>query len=222
MWDYYRNPGNALEIFLNQGGILYSGGSGYYSGSGYTSSGGGSSSNLNNDPFLKNSNGKIIATPTGTYLHQNIGNGLTAYMKQVTLSTTNGQIIAFEVVNVYDLQGNYLTLVAKYKSNCFGFALADGDYWFLDNKATQLDEFAGFQNMIYSNYIECSEQEATLVIMYANFDGSAYHAGIRNPDGTYTAANGIGGGAQTYSNYNAFSQVNGYNTAGSPKFYKRK
>ena len=38
MWDYYRNPGNALEIFLNQGGILYSGGSGYYSGSAYMSS----------------------------------------------------------------------------------------------------------------------------------------------------------------------------------------
>jgi len=121
---------------------------------GYGGGGGGGTTptspnvNGNTDPFNRDANGNIIADPSDTYfLYEGYYSkfGVKLYMKQVTLHTISGDVIAYEVVNVLDSQGNYVTVDEKYKANCYGAAFADGKYWLnVDNTATQIDESAGF------------------------------------------------------------------------------
>ncbi|SDD47557.1 hypothetical protein [Niabella drilacis] len=189
-------------------GYYYYGDSGYNSGTGGDGGGGGYFSALytsyfqtygpqpvptpeaGRGPWTRDSDGNIVAIPSDTYIIYEKYD-ISLYMQQVTLTTTGGDVIAYKVLSASDLNGNVLPLDEKYMANCYGSAFADGDYWFIDNEATQFDEFTGFTTMLSSYYESTTNlTEASLAIVYVGSQFS--HAGQYNP--TTGAFHGKGGG----------------------------
>ncbi len=182
-------------------------------------------------PFKRDANGNIIATNTGNTIMYDAGS-VQLEMQPVIMKTKDGtDVIGYKVVEACDVNGNPVPLTDNLKSNCFGYATAGGEYWFFDNPATGgVNEGAAYDAVISSMYEQCSAADATLAVVYRNYGDPlqmAYHAGVVNPDGTFTAK-GATGEVTDYSSEAAFrdggapAMGDNYYTIGQIIYYKLK
>ena len=186
-------------------------------------------------PWLRDENGNIIADVTNTaFVYDRYG--INIYMREVILHTSKGNVKLYEALNAYDSSGNSISLDDMYQSNCFGYAIAEGKYWFNDNPATSENEINNFDLILDWFYEECSSGEASIAVITNG--GSAYHAGQYNSaTGQFSAKGGIGN-IYTYntvesfrfggdpSEFGDFPQIStdnpGLYNIGDIKYYKKK
>lgn len=165
------------------------------------SAGGGTNTGgtTNNDPW-KRENGKIVAVRTSQPpFNYNGGYGVTMKMEEYVIFTNSGApITVYKAIGVVDSNGNVIrNASADERSNCIGYALTGGEYTFIDNPNTpHLDEGEKTRNSFaqWSGFVECTKEEASLVMIYSGTSSSSQivHAGVINPDGSYSAKGGGG------------------------------
>ncbi|WP_285056622.1 hypothetical protein [Pedobacter ginsengisoli] len=161
----------------------------------------------NDDPWKKDASGKIIKTPTGRTLPDNILpdvtiNGEKMTFREVTIKTADGdEITAYEVTEVRDSNGNLITIEDRHKSNCTGFAFANGEVWIFDSDLPG-DETTAFNDVLTSTdsnspYSIVPKEQADYAIIWDTPVGggpsSIVHSGIINSDGSYTSKNNNAG-----------------------------
>jgi len=147
-------------------------------------------------PWVRDQSGHIVATRTSTapFLYTVYGDKV--IMEEYEISIIGGgSIKAYKAVAAYHDDSSMLDYVtADERSNCMGYALTGGEYTFIDNPYTSADEGKLTRSTITGllGFEECSKEEATLVVIYSGPEAGAdvTHAGIINPDGTYSAKGG--------------------------------
>lgn len=172
------------------------------------------------DPFVRDSDGKIISTPTGRTTN-NSAYGVTLILEEHQITAKDGTVVtAYKVDLVFDPTINELRPATQAeKSNCFGLALLDGDFWFgIDDQiTTNINESTGLETILNTYYETCSAEDASLIV--CNNDGFNYHAGIIDVDGTITAK----GGTSEQNAYNTVEEFRGTKyTDGDVIYYKLK
>lgn len=194
---------SAFVNYFEQFGFVFSGGGGgggsyqiFYSYLGHDNKN-------DNDPWLRDTYGNIVTVNPPVWPPEmfELGyDGITLNMEKVYLKMADGtDVTAFKVVSVYDNNVTRPPTIAE-RSNCFGLAFADGEYWFWDPTSTvSNDEFADFAGILgpsnsNSIYEECSKSEATMAVIYSDTGlTNPYHAGLYDPvTDTYIAKGGIG------------------------------
>ena len=171
-------------------------------------------------PWKYDTNGEIEAVTTGQTMTQNFGNVKMVFEEVIlkTESTLLPEVTVYRTIDVRDLNtNNTLPLEDKYLSNCFGYALAGGDYYFLDNPNTSTDEFTELDRVLNEFFEEtdANDPEAELAVVFTD-DDVPYHAG-RYDDGEYSAKG-------TYSEHNNYSSEDNFRRGeapdGQPGYYE--
>ncbi|TYR31244.1 hypothetical protein FXV77_21360 [Sphingobacterium phlebotomi] len=165
----------------------------------------------NNDPWERDENGNIIGAKTGyeflnddylITLEDGTKSGVILNLAEVKLQANGVEITVYEVQSVIDAEPNtpVRAPIESEKSNCFGYAVGDGQYWFEDNPSTSNNEFSEFSKFVNAFYEPCSASEASLVVLD---HGGPYHAGRvyhdSNGNITYASKDGVGGVQIGYS-----------------------
>ena len=171
-------------------------------------------------PWKRDSKGKIIATPTNRMTHNNDYPNTTLIMTEHKIEANDGtKITVYRVDTVVDTKtGEHRLPTQAEKSNCFGLAFADGNYWMgVDDKLTpNINEGNDLEKLIDKFYEKTVERDATVVLVD---NGTIYHAGIINDDGTYTGK----GGTSPEQTYDSIDDFRGeLYTSGELVYYKQK
>ncbi|GGH11876.1 hypothetical protein FAZ19_00110 [Sphingobacterium alkalisoli] len=185
-----------------------------------------------NDRWQRDPNGNIVATPTGRTTtfpegENSTVNGLIFEYKEMELLAKNGQkYIVYETTSVWDTNtGQFLPLDAQYQSNCFGLAVADGNYYFWDDTSTTTNEFSfeSYKNAFFEETTSY-DPNASLAVIYSG--DYAIHAGTYGMTQGFTAK-GMVSGVNTYSSEAAFQKGHTEESTtilypGSVKYYRLK
>jgi hypothetical protein len=152
------------------------------------------------DPWKKGDDGKIVKTPTGKTLPNGDPYKLefedeTLTFREVKIEAEDGtEIIAYEVTEVRDSEGNLKTIEDRHKSNCTGLAVANGEVWIFDSEIDgSTNETAAFESMLSSTqsnsaYSIVSKAQADFAVIWdtdSNGNKHIVHSGIINSQGKY-------------------------------------
>lgn len=175
------------------------------------------------DPWKRDSNGNITGTKTpNTFTSFDYeSKGAILILDEVILEANGLTIKVHEVDLVIDPINHINRLPTESeKSNCFGWAVADGKYWFEDNPTTSDNELNEFSKFVSAFYIECSPSEASIVVLD---HGGPYHAGRVSHDSNgniqYEAKGGVGD-VNTFQSESDFRGTEYLD--GQSKYYKLK
>ncbi|WP_196939336.1 hypothetical protein [Sphingobacterium pedocola] len=223
----YHNGGYGTGGYGNYGNYGAYGGYGDYGGY-YPGGGGGNNGNTGQsntgDPWVRDSDGNIVATPTDRITFFPTGedstvNGLIFEYREMELTDKNGEkYIVYETVSIWDTNtGQFLSIEDSYQSNCFGFAVADGQYYFWDDTSTTTKNEFSFEAYKNAFYEETSsfDPNASIAVVYSG--DYAIHAGKYDMSQGY-AAKGMISDVNTYNSEAAFQR--GEAPVGTEDWYK--
>src|SRR5690606_16761452 len=185
--DYYGGYyGNYGGYYTGGYGGYYNGGyGGYYDGGygGYYGGGGGGGGSYtpptnnigNNDPWERDEDGNIITQLVEGKTYSQDFEGYHIVFQEVIIEGTD--IRAYKVIEVYDSNDTQLlTIPDDFKSNCHGYAFADGQLWFNEPYDPNLrdpdyNEMEGLENMLRSNSLYTAgvtQSEADVAVIWTD------------------------------------------------------
>lgn len=169
------------------------------------------------DPWNRLENGKIKAEPTTSvkFIYNDYGNNM--LMQEVELYAGDQKVKAYKVISVLDpVTGERRPPLSNEMSNCLGYAIADGDYWILDNPTTPSVDEGNLSSIINTLYTpQTSKDSDSHIVAIYDESGDIVHAGIYDPSsGTYSAKGGINSEV-----YNITSEENFKRPYGPNGFY---
>ncbi|WP_286859795.1 MULTISPECIES: hypothetical protein [Sphingobacterium] len=164
------------------------------------------------EPWLRDSNGNLVATRTSTPRHIDNTYNNQMLLEEYELNTGKETFKVYKVISVLDPEtGERRPPYEREKSNCLGYALADGDFWIIDSPLTQGVDEGKLNDFVKDYYSEVSKNESNFVAIYDE-TGDIVHAGKYNPaDGTYEAKGGVYNIVENISNEETFKQPYGPN-----------